>query len=349
MSGEFPHVDRGAFDLLGGRFTDDESACLIERPRSIIGGFGTHDHHPVLVAVCRCHGRVDERSADAATGGCQQDDDARKFHRRVINTPIGGEANHPVAVPRQEHPPVGSPDPLPNRDGFGQLGNDLIGGARKPRRLGSRLVPRVAEEHAKRAHISLDGFPDHNPSDLVRHDPEPRANTPTTYIGTYALPRASSGLQVRLSVARIMMAIMPVTIPVTRLPVLRPVSIFRGLKKATLLEVARKSVEVTYPAGSTVVRQGDPGDALYIVTKGTVEVYRDDRVVAERTAGAYFGEISLIDGEPRSATVVAVDDIVLLRLGSSDFDSLLNVPYVARTVMKNLARLWREAQDSRGP
>jgi len=146
-----------------------------------------------------------------------------------------------------------------------------------------------------------------------------------------------------------MLPIMPLTNPVTRLPVLRTVSIFRGLNKATLFEVARRSTEVAYPAGTTVVRQGDPGDALCIVAEGVVEVRRNDRVVTQIAAGSYFGEISLIDGEPRSATIVAVEDVVLLELSSSDFDSLLAVPHVARMVLKNLARLFREAQDSDGP
>jgi len=159
----------------------------------------------------------------------------------------------------------------------------------------------------------------------------------------------SRSLRFDCPVPPIMIAIMPVTIPATRLPVLRSVPIFRGLQKATLFELARRSVEVNYPAGATVVRQGDPGDALCIVAEGAVEVYRDDRVVRQLTAGDYFGEISLIDGEPRSATVVAVGDVVLLELSSSDFDSLLSVPSVARVVMKNLARFCREALDSHGP
>jgi len=143
-----------------------------------------------------------------------------------------------------------------------------------------------------------------------------------------------------------MMFIMAVVNPVTRLPMLRPVSIFRGLPKATLFEVARNSVEVEYPAGATLVRQGDPGDALCVVTKGKVDVHRDDHFVRQLTAGDYFGEISLIDGEPRSATVVAVSEVVLLELSSSDFASLLSDPYVSTMVMKNLARLVREAENA---
>ena len=78
-------------------------------------------------------------------------------------------------------------------------------------------------------------------------------------------------------------------------------------------------------------------------------MYLDDRVVRQLTAGDYFGEISLIDGEPRTATVVTVDNVELLQLNSSDFDSLLTIPYVARVVMANLAHLLREAQETYCP
>ncbi len=109
--------------------------------------------------------------------------------------------------------------------------------------------------------------------------------------------------------------------PVTRLPSLRPVPIFRGLNKGALLQVARKSVEVAYPKDSVVVREGDPGDSLCIIVMGAVEVVKNDSVVARLEAGNYFGELSLIDGQPRSATVVAVEELTLLTITSADFDS----------------------------
>jgi CRP-like cAMP-binding protein len=137
--------------------------------------------------------------------------------------------------------------------------------------------------------------------------------------------------------------------PVTRLPALRPVPIFRGLSKAALLQVARKSVEVSYPVGAVVVRQGDPGDSLCIIVSGTVEVRHNDRVVAVLSRGDFFGEISLIDGKPRTASVVAVDDVVVLTLRAADFDSLLNDPYVARAALKSLAERFRTCQDSLSP
>ncbi len=138
------------------------------------------------------------------------------------------------------------------------------------------------------------------------------------------------------------------TNPMTRLRALRPVPIFRGLTKETLFDVARKTDEVTYPSGATVVREGDPGDALYIIVEGSVEVLTGGRVVAQMTAGDFFGEISLFDKEPRSATVVAVDDVVLLTLKSSDFETLLKIHYVARTALESLAKRFRAAQRTAG-
>ncbi len=109
------------------------------------------------------------------------------------------------------------------------------------------------------------------------------------------------------------------------------------------------TTEVTYPADETVVREGDPGDALYIIVEGTVEIHTGGRMVARMTAGDFFGEISLFDGEPRSATVVAVDDVVLLKLKSSDFETLLKIHYIARTALESLAQRFRAAQGSHVP
>jgi CRP-like cAMP-binding protein len=64
------------------------------------------------------------------------------------------------------------------------------------------------------------------------------------------------------------------------------------------------------------------------------------------TAGDFFGEISLFDGRPRSATIVAVDDVVLLTISWPDFEALLDLPYVARAALKSLAERVREAHDS---
>ena len=139
---------------------------------------------------------------------------------------------------------------------------------------------------------------------------------------------------------------MATTNPAMWLPTLREVPLFRGLTRATLIQVAQRSSAIACSPGTILVEQGDPGDFLCVIVDGTVEVRRDGRVISHKTSGDYFGEISLIDGEPRSATVVAVDDVTVLKLDSSDFDSLLNIPHVARAVLRGLASLFRHVQDA---
>ncbi len=142
-----------------------------------------------------------------------------------------------------------------------------------------------------------------------------------------------------------MLVIMSLPTPMARLRALRAVPIFRGLTKEALFDVGRMTTEVTVNPGDTVVREGDPGDSLCII----VEVDTGGRVIARMTAGDFFGEISLFDGKPRSATVVAVDDVVLLKLKSSDFETLLKIHYVARSALESLAKRFRQAQDSNLP
>lgn len=139
------------------------------------------------------------------------------------------------------------------------------------------------------------------------------------------------------------MVAMPTQNPAAYLPALRPVSLFQGLRRATLLEIAKRTTAKSYAAGATVVREGDPGASLCIVVEGRLAVRHGDEVLSTLSPGDYFGDISLIDGEPRSATIVALDDVELLELGAADFESLIAIPYVARAVMRNLAAIIRSS------
>jgi CRP-like cAMP-binding protein len=69
------------------------------------------------------------------------------------------------------------------------------------------------------------------------------------------------------------------------------------------------SRERLFTAGEEIVRQGDAGQELFVVVKGEVAVQVDGNEVARLGPGGFFGEMSLLTGEPRSATVVAVDDV----------------------------------------
>lgn len=99
---------------------------------------------------------------------------------------------------------------------------------------------------------------------------------------------------------------------------------FAGLTPDALSKVAEKMVLERYPAGAVIIRQGDPGDKFYLIRNGVVEVTVDqgkptERILAELKEGEFFGEMALLTGEPRSATVVARTPLEVYTLGHEDF------------------------------
>jgi uncharacterized membrane protein len=109
---------------------------------------------------------------------------------------------------------------------------------------------------------------------------------------------------------------------------LAEVPFFQLLDDEDRASLASQLELVSIPAGQVVFEYGDPGDSLFLVRSGAAEVFfRDDtgeRIVLERpSAGDFFGELSLLDGGPRSASVVASEDLQLLRLDRDDLDEFL--------------------------
>jgi uncharacterized membrane protein len=109
---------------------------------------------------------------------------------------------------------------------------------------------------------------------------------------------------------------------------LAEVPFFQLLDDEERASLASQLELVSIPAGQVVFEYGDPGDSLFLVRSGAAEVFfRDDtgeRIVLERpSAGDFFGELSLLDGGPRSASVVASEDLQLLRLDRDDLDEFL--------------------------
>ncbi|MCX7682307.1 MAG: cyclic nucleotide-binding domain-containing protein [Anaerolineae bacterium] len=109
---------------------------------------------------------------------------------------------------------------------------------------------------------------------------------------------------------------------------LRTIPLFAGLRKEELREVARLVKKKSYQAGDRVCRQGDEGHSLYYIERGELRVLHVDAQGIEREVrhlgpGEYFGETSLLLGEPRDATVVAVQDTTVLALHRDDFEPFL--------------------------
>jgi putative ABC transport system ATP-binding protein len=102
---------------------------------------------------------------------------------------------------------------------------------------------------------------------------------------------------------------------------LRAVDLFRGLTPVQLTNVAEKMKKRHYPAGETVIREGEAGEEFFLISDGEVDVLRADHEVARLGRGDFFGEVALISGEPRNATVLATEALDTFVLGKTDFQS----------------------------
>jgi small-conductance mechanosensitive channel/CRP-like cAMP-binding protein len=99
------------------------------------------------------------------------------------------------------------------------------------------------------------------------------------------------------------------------------VEIFSGLSDAQRGELEDAARPLTYAAGETIVREGDAGGSMFVLERGdaAVTLAHTGGELARLRAGGFFGEMSLLTGEPRTATVTAVTDCVLLEIGTTAF------------------------------
>ena len=109
---------------------------------------------------------------------------------------------------------------------------------------------------------------------------------------------------------------------------IRGIPIFSSLTREDVAKIMGKMEERNLTAGTTIFRQGDRGDAFYLVQSGAVQVIVESgagnsEIVAILGAQDWFGEMALLSGEPRSATIVTVKDSILWRLSRQDWDDLI--------------------------
>ncbi|HYK98947.1 MAG TPA: cyclic nucleotide-binding domain-containing protein [Candidatus Acidoferrales bacterium] len=129
---------------------------------------------------------------------------------------------------------------------------------------------------------------------------------------------------------------------------LRKVPLFAALDPADLQQVGRIATERAFADGEVIARQGDMGDALYVVVAGAVRVEQDGRAIASRGRGEAVGEMSIVSATPRIATLVAAGDTKTLRIGRAEFESILrDRPETALGVIKTLAARLTEATAPR--
>ncbi|MBM4279928.1 MAG: cyclic nucleotide-binding domain-containing protein [Deltaproteobacteria bacterium] len=114
--------------------------------------------------------------------------------------------------------------------------------------------------------------------------------------------------------------------------------LFAGFDSADLAVVASALVREAMPAGSVIVRRGDPGRDLFVVVEGRIRLSRNEHDLGTLSPGAYFGEISLIGGRERAATAEALGDVMLCRLPYAEWARLLvDQPRTAAELLRRLA------------
>ncbi len=125
---------------------------------------------------------------------------------------------------------------------------------------------------------------------------------------------------------------------------LKSIDLFAALPGEDLAQIAGICDEVTFDAGEPVFREGETGDALYLVLEGKVRVLKGDRELASLGERECFGEMAILDSEPRSASVEASTDSVLLKLSREDFkDIMAERPGIGQGVIRVLTRRLRNA------
>jgi CRP/FNR family transcriptional regulator, cyclic AMP receptor protein len=119
--------------------------------------------------------------------------------------------------------------------------------------------------------------------------------------------------------------------------------IFSALTDRQLKSLAKSAKVVSFPANARVVKQGEPGIGFYLILNGEAEVRSGDRTLARLGPGQFFGEMTLLDEQPRSADVIAVRPSECAVLSRWEFWGFAKgEPEVLQGVMREMARRLRE-------
>jgi CRP/FNR family cyclic AMP-dependent transcriptional regulator len=135
-----------------------------------------------------------------------------------------------------------------------------------------------------------------------------------------------------------------------RIEQLRQVALFQACTQSELRELASITTEIDATAGTVLCRQGEVGRECYIVIEGEATVTIGDADIDTVGPGGFFGEMALLDGGPRVATVTAASAMRLLVLSRPEFTQLLyDVPSVSAKLLAGVGARLREAQAQLHP
>ncbi len=125
---------------------------------------------------------------------------------------------------------------------------------------------------------------------------------------------------------------------------LAEVPLFAGLSRRHLGRITKIASSKRFAPGGELVRMGESANAFYVILDGQVQVRTSGREI-ELKSGDFFGEMALIDGQPRAATIVTLSEVYAMIIPRSKFLKLLeSEPKIALAIMATLTRRLRDAQ-----
>ncbi|MFQ5794341.1 MAG: cyclic nucleotide-binding domain-containing protein [Candidatus Bipolaricaulia bacterium] len=123
--------------------------------------------------------------------------------------------------------------------------------------------------------------------------------------------------------------------------------LFSLCSEKELRGLIKTAKEKEFTAGSPIVKQGDRGVGFYLILEGQVDIKRGDRLLTQRGAGDFFGEMALLDGGPRSADVIATEPTRCLALTKWDLRAIVkSYPDVALHMLEELSRRLRATDQT---
>lgn len=129
---------------------------------------------------------------------------------------------------------------------------------------------------------------------------------------------------------------------------LKSIDLFSQIPSEDLSQIALITDELHIDEGEEIFHEGDPGDTLYFIIEGSVRIDSGGEELAVLSTRQVFGEMALLDSEPRSATATSTTDIRLLKIHRDDFNEILaQKAEIAQGIIKVLTRRLRKTIDKR--